>query len=369
MQKRFIEDKYKLLESQLELDEENVSVRSKSSRVSKRSKIAKVVQWVNNCAEQSETPPEKSTEARLSTMPPASSNRTAPATTTAIAPGVQNLMQPPSSSLLSPLKHPALSNQRSATIQKISMQVPEDSKTIPKQDKTRTGVFNKITGTVPLAQSTPTQTQSSALLLACSDTRNPQTTSVAHPPESSSGMPENQPISALASMPPVLVSSAPPPSAPIPPLLLPPLSAPEDTSNGTSVLPLQSAHKPTVLPPPPCAPALGYTTLPPPPGMSLPFAASAAPLPGTSSVHPGPASVSQSALPNWSEPVSGFVPAALPTAFSEPPGKSDSNPLPPMQNDSNLQHLMKQFGSIALSPLQSPLLNANIATFAPSPHN
>ncbi|XP_062541285.1 uncharacterized protein LOC134209311 [Armigeres subalbatus] len=210
MQKRFIEDKYKLLESQLELDEENVSVRSKSSRVSKRSKIAKVVQWVNNCAEQSETPPEKSTEARLSTMPPASSNRTAPATTTAIAPGVQNLMQPPSSSLLSPLKHPALSNQRSATIQKISMQVPEDSKTIPKQDKARTGVFNKITGTVPLAQSTPTQTQSSALLLACSDTRNPQTTSVAHPPESSSGMPENQPISALASMPPVLVSSAPP---------------------------------------------------------------------------------------------------------------------------------------------------------------
>ncbi|XP_062707485.1 uncharacterized protein LOC134288006 [Aedes albopictus] len=39
----------------------------------------------------------------------------------------------------------------------------------------------------------------------------------------------------------------------------------------------------------------------------------------------------------------------------------------PTSNDNNIQHLMRQFGSIALSPAQSPFLNTNLATFAPSP--
>nr|XP_029730093.1 protein transport protein sec31-like [Aedes albopictus] len=157
IQQKFVEQKYKLLESQLELDEESESVRSKRSKVSKQASIAKVANWVKSCAEQKEDAiiPPTSTETGRPSLPPAPSNQPKPVTATASSYATAQVQQPDSGNQQSPLKHPSLPNQRSFGV------APATGALIsgPTQDGVpiRQAVFNKVTGTVPLAQSTPAQ--------------------------------------------------------------------------------------------------------------------------------------------------------------------------------------------------------------------
>nr|XP_029713239.1 leucine-rich repeat extensin-like protein 5 [Aedes albopictus] len=115
IQQKFVEQKYKLLESQLELDEESESVRSKRSKVSKQASIAKVANWVKSCAEQKEDAiiPPTSTETGRPSLPPAPSNQPKPVTATASSYATAQVQQPDSGNQQSPLKHPSLPNQRS----------------------------------------------------------------------------------------------------------------------------------------------------------------------------------------------------------------------------------------------------------------
>ncbi|XP_062538042.1 uncharacterized protein LOC134206356 [Armigeres subalbatus] len=179
MQKKFIEDKYKLLESQLELEEENKSVRSKGSRLSKRSKIDKVVQWVNSCAEQTGAPHAPTiADVHPTFLPPASSHQIGPFIATPTIVGVQTSVQCSDVNLHSPLKHSALPTQKLTTVKTMAA----DSKTGSKQNVVESVVFNKITGTVPLAQSTPTQTQSDSLVGGSEVVLPPQSSSLPQPP-------------------------------------------------------------------------------------------------------------------------------------------------------------------------------------------
>nr|XP_029732123.1 vegetative cell wall protein gp1-like [Aedes albopictus] len=155
MKEKFIEEKYKLLESQLE--GENESIRSKRSRVSKQTSLDKVANWVNKCAEQKDdvnVPTSTNTE---SPLPPAHSGQSVANARIDSEHVPDEVQLPDGENQQSPLKHPSLPKQRSAPPATCIKPAVEYTKTGPNQgdDPAKRSVFNKLTGTVPLAQSTP----------------------------------------------------------------------------------------------------------------------------------------------------------------------------------------------------------------------
>nr|XP_029715821.1 formin-like protein 13 [Aedes albopictus] len=155
MKEKFIEEKYKLLESQLE--DENESIRSKRSRVSKKSSLDKVANWVSKCAEQKDdvnVPTSTDTE---SPLPPAHSDQSVVNVRIDSEHVPGEVQFPIGINQQSPLKHPSLPKQRSAPTVTATKPALEYTKTDSNQgdDLAKRSVFNKLTGTVPLAQSTP----------------------------------------------------------------------------------------------------------------------------------------------------------------------------------------------------------------------
>nr|XP_029707584.1 leucine-rich repeat extensin-like protein 5 [Aedes albopictus] len=395
IQQKFVEQKYKLLESQLELDQESESVRSKRSRVSEQASIAKVANWVKSCAEQKEDAiiPRISTETGRLSLPPAPSNQPKPVTATASSYVTAQVQQPDSGNQQSPLKHPSLPNQRSFGV------APATGALIsgPTQDgdPIRQAVFNKVTGTVPLAQSTPAQMSCTeqaykqpppAPAVVSKSTTVPSTAPVCALPEPVSTkfftsnpssfpammlppnpqhqlnfIPENPSTEQPFARPPSASVQAPPQSlveqrmpeiprpivshhqqgnlgpyhvgALMPPMLhatstLPPAAVPYRIPTYPVFQPMYQHAQPSGP-----APTVGNLAAAPP-AVASSFAAATPP----SSPPPPP----QPESPNRE------------VSFPQPPGKPDNNPLPvnvqPPSNAGNLQHLMKQFGSIALSP-------------------
>ncbi|XP_055623613.1 uncharacterized protein LOC129767030 [Toxorhynchites rutilus septentrionalis] len=305
---KFVEEKYKLLESHLEPEDEHGSVLSKRSRTSKQSRLSRIATWVSKCAEQEEEA-EVPTSKDATPMPPVPPTYVNAVAVSSHIPHQQQL--PVNDIHQSPLERPSLPKQRSAPPSMIFVPEFGKSETDPKQyeQPTRHAVFNRIAETVPLAQSTPGPVQ----------------------------LIEQHPTLEATNVPALLINSPDPERV---------------STDSPAIMPVfvRAREPESALPPPTTfasAPAaLGPELAPPPP---------------VPAVNPFITTVPQTHLASLPREVS----------FPVPPGRSDNNPMqtniPPNINDVNIEHLMKQFGSIALSPSQSPLFNMNLATFAPTP--
>ncbi|XP_062533405.1 uncharacterized protein LOC134202420 [Armigeres subalbatus] len=384
IQEKFVQEKYRVLESQLELEDENRSVNSRRSQMSKQNSLDKVVNWVNQCAEQKEdnpVPPAGNNSSQP--LPPAVPNQAEPKVITAssIIPPVK---QQPNSEIPSPLKHPSLLTHRNSCQSGNVPQAGISETGLKRIENTNShGIFNRIAATIPVAQSTPTHEQvyNQANVV-------PQLASTDMPPS-------------IFVPPPTLVHTS---------ASLPVVSEPTSVSIMTPVYtqaPIASSVSaasvvlPTYVPPPIAGlqfrlPSTSWSTSAPPPAPvnrmpsvqqltsieeefptgSIPYDAY------PREFHPAAAFVTRSSV----GPASRFLPAITSTLapsrslhpapplrevlLPAPPGKPESPTqayMPPNNNNANLQHLIKQFGSIALSPSQSTLLNTNLATYAPSP--